>query len=100
MSAVHEKTDHYYVTTMRVMGRPVNTGIYKGWYEKGCRFFSQCTSHIRKGVMPDFDMLYQSTFGRLSDATGGGYSGGSSSRALKNDKPAANPPMGKSGYMG
>lgn len=100
MTAVHEKSDHYYATTMRVMGRPVNTGLHKGWYEKGCRFFNQCITHIRKGVMPDLDMLYQSIYGRVGGGSGGGYSGGSSSRSLKNDKPPPKPPMGKSGYMG
>lgn len=99
MCAQREKSDHYYTHVMRVMGRPVNTGQHKGWYDKGCRFFNQCVNHIRKGILPDFDMLYQSIFGRAADGRGG-YSGGSSSRSLKNDKPSARPPMGKSGYMG
>lgn len=82
MHAKHEHKDIYLVDYMRILGRPIS-GVYKGWFPKGARFFSQCVTHINKKVMPDFEMIYQTCFG--DEKKGGGYSGGSSSRAFKQD---------------
>ncbi len=88
MRAEKDKSGQYNAIYLKVMGK-VLSGNNRNWFENGCRFFKLCTSHIKKGMVPDFEILYKSAFGTKSGDSGS--AGGSSSRNLKNDKPPAKP---------
>lgn len=83
------RSDDYNVIYLKAMGN-VLSGKDGQWFENGCRFFKLCISHIKKGMIPDFDILYKSAFGGKSGE--GGSFGGGGSRNLKNDKPPPKPP--------
>lgn len=90
MRAEQDSSGEYNVVYLKAMGK-VMSGKEKSWFENGCRFFKLCVSHIKKGMIPDFDVLFKSAFGTKNEE-GDSYFGGSSSRNFKNDKPPPKPP--------
>lgn len=90
MRAEKDGSGGYNVIYLKAMGR-VLSGTDRNWFENGCRFFKLCVSHIKKGMIPDFDILFKSAFGGKS-GDGDSVFGGGGSRNLKNDKPPAKPP--------
>ena len=89
MRSTKQSDGGYSCDYMKVLDKVVS-GDEKNWFENGCRFFKLCTSHIKKGMIPDFDVLYKAAFGSKKD--GDGNMGGSGSRNFKNDKPPPKPP--------
>ncbi len=87
------REEMFIVELMRIREQIVS-GQKMNWLKNGCRFFKMCLSHIKKGMIPDFDVLYKASFGEEQSGKGEFWSGGRGSRNLKNDKqpPKMKPP--------
>ena len=87
MSAKRERPRDFsfVVEMMRIRGEEI-AGQKPDWLKNGCRFFKICVSHIQKGMIPDFDVLYKAAFGEEQKGKGDFWSGGRGSRNLKNDQ--------------
>ncbi len=91
LRAEQDTKKNYSPIYLKVMGK-VLSGVERDWFENGTRFFKMCISHIKKGMIPDFDVIYKSCFGKKKEGDGSSYFGGGSSRNLKNDKSSIKPP--------
>ena len=89
LKAVRDSQGLYFANYLRVMDKNVHES-WKNWFETGTQFFTQCTTHIKKGMLPDLETIFKNTFG-ASDDKGDNMGGGSSSRNFKNDKLVTNP---------
>lgn len=103
---ISKDVDTYTVDVLRIMGQPNIAGKKFDWFEKGCRFFKSCVSHIRKGIVPDFKLIYKSAFNEeWMGGDGSSAMGGRGSRNFKlNDKrpppkAAKSPPKPLGGRM-
>lgn len=98
LKAVRDQQGLYFANYLRVMDKNVHES-WKNWFDTGAQFFTQCTTHIKKSMLPDLDLIFKNTFGSTDD-TGDNMGGGTSSRNFKNDKlikaatptPAMKPP--------
>jgi hypothetical protein len=84
LKAVRDSQGLYFANYLRVMDKNVHES-YKNWFETGAQFFTQCTTHIKKAMLPDLDTIFKNTFGN-NDDKGDNMGGGTSSRNFKNDK--------------
>lgn len=89
MQLVLENNDTYVAKSLRYNGEQI-AGKRLNWFDGACRFIKQSMALIKKGTVPDFETLYQSTINAESGANTGGGSGGGG-RGLKNDRPPAKP---------
>lgn len=89
LKAVRDSNGLYFANYLRVMDKNVHES-WKNWFETGVQFFTQCTTHIKKNMLPDLDTIFKNTFG-ANDDKGDNMGGGSSSRNFKNDKLVTNP---------
>lgn len=84
LRAVRDSQGLYFANYLRVMDKNVHES-WKNWFDTGAQFFTQCTTHIKKSMLPDLDVIFKNTFGATDDKDGN-MGGGSSSRNFKNDK--------------
>lgn len=84
----HPKQDMFIIELMRIRSEKIS-GEKTNWLNNGTKFFKMCTSHIKKGMLPDFDVLYKACFGEDQNGKGDFVSGSGGSRNFKNDKPSA-----------
>lgn len=78
-----ESAGIYMAKSLRYNGQQL-AGKKINWFENSCRFIKQTINLVKKGTLPDFEMLFKACFEEdANNAAGGGTSG----RNLKNDKP-------------
>lgn len=80
----------YLAKSLRYNGQQL-AGKKNNWFEGSCRFIKQSIALIKKGTVPDFDMVYKNSLEEDGTNTAGG---GTSGRNLKNDKPLKPGEMG------